>query len=152
LRKELESYAIPTKSLFEKSEFVEALKKARGEGKKPINNDNNDAPNGASSSSSSGGPSSTREERYQEAMEEAKKMKARDLKKELNDRGISTASFFEKSEFAKAYAEAIADNVSGKKSSRQQEEPFDSSYRQVVMQKIDRRQLAGQSVIDVVAR
>jgi hypothetical protein len=150
MRKELETYGISTKSLLEKREFVDAVKKARAEGKKPINNNNNDAPNGASSSSSSGGSPSTREGRYQKAMEEAKKMKVRDLKKEMDDRGISTASFFEKSEFVKAYAEAVADDISGKKSSRQQEEPFDSSYREVTMQKIDSRQLMGQSVIDVV--
>eukprot|EP00957_Ditylum_brightwellii_P051110 3875138-Ditylum_brightwellii.AAC.1 len=38
-------------------------------------------------------------------------MKASELKKELEERGISTKSFFEKSEFVKALAEARVDNI-----------------------------------------
>jgi hypothetical protein len=149
MRKELESYGVQTKSLFEKSEFAEALKKARTEGKKP------QEPKTASSSSSTGGSggssSSSREERYNQALKTAKAMKVGDLKKELQAKGVSTSSFFEKSEFVKAYAEAVTDNKtgSGAGGSRRQEEPMDPSYRDVVMIKVDRRQLAGQSVIDV---
>jgi hypothetical protein len=154
MRKELESYGVQTKSLFEKSEFAEALKKARTEGKKPKE------PKTASSSSSTGGSggsssssssSSSREERYNQALKTAKAMKVGDLKKELQAKGVSTSSFFEKSEFVKAYAEAVTDNKtgSGAGGSRRQEEPMDPSYRDVVMIKVDRRQLAGQSVIDV---
>ena len=87
-------------------------------------------------------------------------MKVSELKKDLQSRGVSTVSFFEKSEFEKAYAEAVADNKAsssgptgstGSSSRRAAEEKFDPSYRDVVMQKIDRRQLAGQRVIDVNA-
>lgn len=157
MRKELESYGVPTKSLFEKSEFVEALKKARTEGKKSKEPKAKE-PKAASSSStgSSGGSSSStssssREERYNEALLTAKTMKVGELKKDLQARGISTSSFFEKSEFVKAYAEAVADNKtgSGAGGSRRQEEPMDPSYRDVIMIKVDRRQLAGLSVIDV---
>ena len=74
-------------------------------------------------------------------------MGVKDLKQELKNRGISTASFFEKSEFIKAYAEAVADKKG--KDKKVEEEPQDPSYRDVVMQKFDRRQLAGQSVIEI---
>jgi predicted HTH domain antitoxin len=157
MRKELMSYGVPTKSLFEKSEFAEALKQARTEGKKEkepkaasstSSSSSTDSGGGSSSSSSS---SSSREERYNEALKAAKTMKVLDLKKELQARGIKTSSFFEKSEFVTAYAEAVADNKtgSGAGGSRRQEEPMDPSYRDVVMIKVDRRQLAGLSVIDV---
>lgn len=110
--------------------------------------------------------SESREDRYSKAMEEAKGMKVGDLKKELQDRGIATGSFIEKSEFIKAYAEAIADNVpkgasSASSSSKSksstgkkpvEEEPMDPSYRDVVTQKFDRRRLMGQSVIDISIR
>ena len=174
MKKELESYGISTKSLFEKPEFEDALRKARAEGRKPKDTT---APNGSgattgsgrsqsssasssSSSSSSTSSTSARDQRYAEALEKAKTMKVSELKKDLQSRGVSTVSFFEKSEFEKAYAEAVADNKAGSSgptgstgssSRRPAEEKFDPSYRDVVMQKIDRRQLAGQRVIDVNA-
>lgn len=166
MRKELESYGISTKSLFEKSEFVAGLKKARAEGKTPIDNGSKSSPpppkagdttssesvNGDASDAS--GPS--RDERYKEAFEKAKTMKVGELKKELTDRGISTKSFFEKSEFVKAYAEAIADNKSGGGGGggrrARPEEPRDPSYRDVVMQKMGPGRDMGQRVIDVVVR
>jgi hypothetical protein len=149
MKKELESYGISTKSLFEKTEFANALKKARAEGKKPKSASGGAAPN----SSTGGGEESSRDERYEKAKEEAKGMKVNELKKELNNWGISTKSFFEKSEFIKAYAEAVADNKTGPTSggsrSARREEPRDPAYRDVAMQKIDRRQLQGTYVIDV---
>ena len=166
MRKELESYGISTKSLFEKGEFVEALKKARAEGKTAVNNNNNN--NNSSSAGTTNGEnanvnngdsgassesSTSREERYQEALEKAKTMKVGELKKELTSRGISTASFFEKTEFVKAYAEAIADNKQGgggSSSSRPRDEPRDPSYRDVNMQKINKGSMMGQKVIDVM--
>jgi hypothetical protein len=151
MRKELESYGVPTKSLFEKSEFAEALKQART-GKK--RNEPEKASSSSTGSSSGSSSSPSREEIYNEALKTAKTMKVGDLKKELQAKGISTKSFFEKSEFVKAYAEAVADNKTGSgapggSSRRRQEEPMDPSYRDVVMMKVDRRQLAGLSVIDV---
>lgn len=153
MKKELETYGVSTKSLLEKADFKEALKKARAEGKRPITDDSETSETDQKSSEETG---SSREERFQKALEEAKSMKVKDLKKELQDRGISTASFFEKSEFVKAYADAVADNQtkassSGKKPGRT-DDPRDPSYRDVVTQKFDRRRLQGQSVIDISLR
>lgn len=153
MRKELESYGISTKSLFEKGEFIEALKKARAEGMSATTNSDETSTNGetVNEEESSSETSASREERYQEALEIAKTMKVGDLKKELTSRGISTASFFEKTEFIKAYAEAIADNIQGG-SAKPREEPRDPAYRDVVMQKINTGVLRGQKVIDVMIR
>ena len=153
MRKELESYGISTKSLFEKGEFIEALKKARAEGMSATANSDETSTNGetVTEEESSSETSASREERYQEALEIAKTMKVGDLKKELTSRGISTASFFEKTEFIKAYAEAIADNIQGG-SAKPREEPRDPAYRDVVMQKINTGVLRGQKVIDVMIR
>lgn len=153
MRKELESYGISTKSLFEKGEFIEALKKARAEGMSSTTNSDETSTNGetVTEEESSSETSASREERYQEALEIAKTMKVGDLKKELTSRGISTASFFEKTEFIKAYAEAIADNIQGG-STKPREEPRDPAYRDVVMQKINTGVLRGQKVIDVMIR
>mmetsp|Transcript_45715 Transcript_45715/g.110761 ORF Transcript_45715/g.110761 Transcript_45715/m.110761 type:complete len:213 (+) Transcript_45715:197-835(+) len=163
MRKELESYGISTKSLFEKSEFVDALKKARAEGKKAVNGSakeskskassktNGDSSNSSSKSKSSSDSSEARDKRYKEALAKAKKMKVGELKKELEGRGISTKSFFEKSEFVKAYAEAVADNKSGGPGPRP-EEPRDPSYKDVVMQKMSQGALMGERVIDIMAR
>jgi hypothetical protein len=190
MKNELESYGVSTKSLLEKREFLEALRKARADGMEPLkeeeadpktdvatsttatSNDNDDdeaaaAANGDGNNSETKTESSaesSREERYQKALDEAKAMKVGDLKKELKDRGISTASFLEKTEFVKAYAGAIADKIpkgasSSSSSSKSKastkkkaEEPKDPSYRDVVTQKFDKRRLMGQSVIDVSIR
>ncbi|KAL7441963.1 hypothetical protein ACHAXM_008132, partial [Skeletonema potamos] len=88
IRQELESYGIGTKSFFEKSELVEALLKARKEGKTPMNNVVNgdlsdDAAAAATTttdaSSSSGNNNSSsstnRQERLNQEMEKCKSMK-----------------------------------------------------------------------------
>jgi hypothetical protein len=168
MRKELESYGISTKSLLEKSEFVEALKKARSEGKTSVNDSGSTSTssttsetatngesttNGADSSDSSSESSSSRTERYAEALEKAKAMKVGELKKELTDRGISVTSFFEKTEFVKAYADAVADNKKGSGGGgAKKEEPRDPSYRDVAMQKMQQGTMMGQKVIDVMLR
>jgi predicted HTH domain antitoxin len=169
MRKELESYGISTKSLLEKSEFKEALEQARAQGKKPIDETSSSKesssappPNGASSGgkSKSSSSSSPKEKLYNDALEKAQKMSLGDIRKELKARGISFKSFLEKSEFFKAYAEAIVDNKTtgsggggGRRAAADvKEEAFDPDYRDVVMIKIDRRQMAGQSVIDVTPR
>jgi hypothetical protein len=166
IREELESYGISTKSFLEKTELVGALEKARSEGKKPINKNKKNvkkeaksedngvngagAPNGEASSNS-GVP---REVRLKEEMKKAKGMKVGDLKKKLQEFGVSTKSFFEKSEFVKAYAEAIVDGVQKKKGSARatQQEDFDPSYRDVVVQKFDRmsqQRLLSGTLIDI---
>jgi hypothetical protein len=168
MRTELESYGISTKSFLEKRDFVKALEEARAAGKAPqkqpeTNGEQKQAkkePAKGKKESSSGGAS--RAERLQKEMEKAKGMKVGDLRKELEARGVSTKSFFEKTEFVKAYAEAIVDGKgsssggssggsSGSTSSRE-EEVFDSSYREVSVRKMDKsdpRLLQGSKVIDV---
>mmetsp|Transcript_13312 Transcript_13312/g.19394 ORF Transcript_13312/g.19394 Transcript_13312/m.19394 type:complete len:219 (-) Transcript_13312:276-932(-) len=160
LTKELESYGMSTKTYFEKSELVDAVKTARAEGKKPNVKAENSSASGSSSksSSSSSSDTSSKEERLKKEMENCQAMKAGELRKELQSYGISTKSFFEKSEFVKACAEARvngAKNSGGSSSGRQRakEEPFDPSYRDVVMQKMGQDQtmalLSRSSIIDV---
>lgn len=123
IKKELESYGISTVSFLEKKELVEALTKARADGLKPKATKNSTASSSSSSSTTSSSSASAsassssstdtrpRDERLQEEMAKCKDMKAGELKKELQERGISTKSFFEKSEFVKALAEARVDGV-----------------------------------------
>ena len=157
MRKELESYGISTKSFLEKKEFVEALAKARAEGKTPITADSSTTSGTSSSSSakSSGGSSSSlsREERIASEMEKCQSMKVGELKKELEALGISTKSFFEKSEFVKRLATARVDGVEQKQQSQQkqqQQQDYDPAYKDVKMQKFngDPSLLSG-TVIDV---
>jgi hypothetical protein len=163
IRQELESYGISTKSFLEKKEMVEALEKARAEGKTPINGGsrsgagdvNGDRASASKSSTTDSSTTSSRESRIKEEMAKAKSMKVSDLKAELQARGISTKSFFEKSEFVKAYAEAVVDGVTGKAGgSATPDAPFDPEYRDVVMQKMNRadpRMIQG-TIIDVTAK
>lgn len=130
LKKELESYGMSTKSYLEKSELVQAVEKARAEGKIPINVEDMGGTTASSttetstSSSSSSSPSESkgmsREEQIAQEIEKCNAMKAGELKKELESYGISTASFFEKSEFVQACAEARVDGVSKKTTSQNQ--------------------------------
>jgi hypothetical protein len=123
IKKELESYGISTITFLEKSELVDALKDARDKGLSP-KNPATPSSNTASSTSSGNGSSSSstsvaedtrpRQERLVEEMQKCETMKAGELKKELEERGISTKSFFEKSEFVKALAEARVDGVEKK--------------------------------------
>ncbi|KAL7524822.1 hypothetical protein ACHAXR_000729 [Thalassiosira sp. AJA248-18] len=170
IRQELESYGISTKSFFEKSEMVEALVKARQEGKTPIDTGVNGEVNGdaaatnvngdSSSSSSSTTSTADRKERLEKEMETCKKMKVGELKKELESYGISTKSFFEKSEFVRAVAEVRVDGPPKKSSTgpngasgRVEEEPRDPSYRDVVVTKFQGQgMLGGGKLIDVRAR
>lgn len=151
LRKELQSYGISTASFFEKSELVEAVEKARKEGKKPINGDSSDSAEETNKADNSG---ASRDQKIAEEKLKCNKMKVGELKKELESLGISTKSFFEKTEFVQALAEARVDGV--KKNTRSNrkgsvEEPYDPSYRDVVMKKMtDPRALAsGGKVIDI---
>ena len=162
LRTELQSYGISTKSFFEKSELVDAVKKARAEGKSPKAN-GKEAPSKSTSksteskstgskatesNSTDSSSSKPRSERLAEEMEKCKSMKVGELKKELQSYGISTKSFFEKSEFVKALAEARVDGV---KKAGGEEEVYDASYRDVVMQKMSENQMAalrGRGFID----
>lgn len=167
MRQELESYGISTKAFLEKPEFIEALTKARAEGKQPKKTAKQQSSSSSSTSSStksetsssSSSSNKTRAERIQEEIAKAKSMSVSDLRKELTSRGIKTNAFFEKSEFVKAYAEAIVDGIkattsnssSSAGSKRQEEEKYDPSYRDVQTRKLDpstKRMVQG-SVIDI---
>mmetsp|Transcript_46940 Transcript_46940/g.69469 ORF Transcript_46940/g.69469 Transcript_46940/m.69469 type:complete len:405 (-) Transcript_46940:383-1597(-) len=120
LKKELESYGISTKSFLEKTELVNALEKARADGLQPKQSTTTATPTAATPTPSpaktpSPSPPDSGVPREQQIVNELIKMqdmKAGDMKKELeNDWGVSTKSFFEKSEFAKALAEARVDGV-----------------------------------------
>uniref|UniRef100_A0A7R9ZMH0 SAP domain-containing protein n=1 Tax=Craspedostauros australis TaxID=1486917 RepID=A0A7R9ZMH0_9STRA len=122
IKKELESYGVSTKAFLEKSELVSALKKARSDGMTPkaaASTASTTADAGTSSSSGTAAKQENddgrpREIRLQEEMDKCKAMKASELKKELEERGVSTKTFFEKSEFVKALAEARVDGVQKK--------------------------------------
>lgn len=180
IRQELESYGISTKSFFEKSELVGALVNARKEGMTPlvVNGESgssasssafSDATSSSRSSATSGGGGGSRQERINQEMDKCSSMKVADLKKELESYGISTKSFFEKSEFVRAVAEARVDGVkksspgsgsssstsgSSSSSNRAKEETRDPSFRDVVVTKFtgDKARLLGGKIIDVRAR
>lgn len=117
IKKELESYGISTASFLEKSELVAALEKARADGLKPnAEKKKKKRPTGGDATSSNAQPTDERprEERLKEELENCRQMKAGELKKELEELGVSTKSFFEKSEFAQALAEARVDGVEKK--------------------------------------
>lgn len=163
IRKELESYGISTKSFLEKTEMIDALEKARAEGKQPKSTATATKPTDDSNSSSESSPNGEvqRDVRMQQELEKANKMKIGELREKLQELGISTKSFFEKSEFIKAYAEAVVDGVKQKTSrtsgasnnskSQRDEEKYDPSYRDVVMKKMDRRDqlLLQGTIIDI---
>lgn len=150
IRQELESYGISTKSFLEKSELIDALEEARASGAtvktKTTKRDRSSKVNGDTKATDE----FSRATKIKEQMEKAQSMKVQELKKELQARGVSTKSFFEKSEFVRAYAEAVVD---GKKTSSKtkKEEAYDPSYKDVVVQKMnarDPRVLQG-TIIDI---
>lgn len=174
MRTELESYGISTKSFLEKRDFIKALEEARAAGKKPkktpetkvngeqetkVNGEQQQAKKQPAKEKKGSASGASRAERLQQEIEKAKGMKVGDLRKELEARGVSTKSFFEKTEFVKAYAEAVVDGKSGSKAgssggsrtSSPPEEEFDSSYRDVSVKKMDKKdpRLLQGTVIDV---
>mmetsp|Transcript_35993 Transcript_35993/g.40165 ORF Transcript_35993/g.40165 Transcript_35993/m.40165 type:complete len:340 (+) Transcript_35993:67-1086(+) len=122
MKKELESYGISTVSFVEKSELVKALEKARAEGltpESPSTSKTKKKKKRRSSSSSSidedeDDTTKPREERLADELENCRAMKAGEMRKELEGLGISTKSFFEKTDFVTALADARVDGV-GKK-------------------------------------
>jgi hypothetical protein len=189
MRKELESYGVSTKSLFDKMDFEKALTEARlKQGQKEIQDlrdrisqneevinskddkterktvwgrrsvDNNNKENQPNDVNTRTTPSDIREDKYKNAFQKGIEMKLSELKQELKDRGISTSAFFEKVEMAKAYAEAIADNVTKKTNNKQsttfstsyKQEVFDPSYQDVIVQPFHASMLLPEDkVIDV---
>lgn len=131
IKQELESLGVSTRTFLEKSELVEALVKARKEGKKPISSGSSSSTVSSSSTESTATTSTTkstttaaptnpeeRKQRIKEEMEKCNTMKTGELKSELESLGVSTKSFFEKSEFIRALAEARVDGVTVKKSKK----------------------------------
>ena len=134
IKSELESYGISTRTFLEKSELVEALVQARKEGKTPMASSSSSSTTTTTASTSGGASTSStsttttttnnassstssttdRQARLTTEMENCKSMKVSDLKAELESYGISTKSFFEKSEFVKSVAEARVDGVTAK--------------------------------------
>lgn len=194
MRSELESYGISTRTFLEKTEFVDALKKARDEGMTPKNgktaedakstnsasesatkkestnsNDNqastkkesktraqkNGSQQQPSKNNNSAKPSgASRAERLKAETDKAKSMRVSELKQKLKDMGVNTKSFFEKTEFCRAYAEAVVDGVSGSQTKTNfQDEDYDPEYRDVVIQKFDpntqKNYLLGGTIIDI---
>ncbi len=132
IKKELESLGISTRTFLEKSELVGALITARQEGKKPITTSTSTSSSSTASSASNESTATTsttttttaptnpeeRKQRIQEEMEKCNTLKTGELKSELESLGVSTKSFFEKSEFIRALAEARVDGVTVKKSKK----------------------------------
>ena len=120
IKRELESYGISTKAFLEKSELVQALVQARAQGLQPKKEKESVSTTStqAETSTSSDTSSRPREERLKEELDKCQQMKASELKRELEERGISTKSMFEKSEFVKALAEARIDNITSNKGQR----------------------------------
>mmetsp|Transcript_61974 Transcript_61974/g.174696 ORF Transcript_61974/g.174696 Transcript_61974/m.174696 type:complete len:425 (-) Transcript_61974:102-1376(-) len=104
LRTELQRYQIPTEAFFEKSELAEALGKARAGGLPPSPSSSAPAP----ASGPAPAAAASRDERLREETEKAEKMGVAELKRQLEEAGIPTASFLEKSEFVKALASTRA--------------------------------------------
>ena len=128
IKAELESYGISTKAFLEKSELVAALMKARADGlqPKPTSTTETTATTATdTSNSSSSGPTATEKEQQQQEQETLApraerlaqelaacgQLKASELRRELQERGVDTRSLLEKSEFVKALAEARVDGV-----------------------------------------
>ncbi|KAK1744482.1 hypothetical protein QTG54_005015 [Skeletonema marinoi] len=153
IKQELESYGISTRTFLEKSELVDALVSARKEGKTPMSTQATPTTTTASSSSSTSSatePSSSsttsttaptnpeeRQQRIKEEQDKCKSMKVGELKSELELLGVSTKSFFEKSEFVRALAEARVDGVKKSKKKKRRTVTADDDEVEEVTAKVE---------------
>merc|ERR1712238_213087 len=99
-----------------------------------------------------------RHDRIQAEMDKCKTTEVKSLKNELESYGVDTKSHFEKSEFIRAVAEARVDGLKKKtqkkktkskngvgsfetsqKKEKAEKEPYDPSYRDVLVRKLDDR-------------
>lgn len=141
IKQELESYGISTRAFLEKSELVDALVQARKEGKTPVaTSSTSDASTTTASAAETTATTTTmspeeRQEKLSKELEACKAMKVMDLKAELESYGISTASFFEKSEFVKAVAEIRVDGVP--KTKKKKRRTADDDEEEVVTAKVE---------------
>lgn len=148
IKQELESYGISTRTFLEKSELVDALITARKEGKEPISTQTTTSTTSSSSSSNTSSATETssststtttatptnpeeRQQRIKEEQEKCKGMKVGELKSELESLGVSTKSFFEKSEFVRALAEARVDGVKKSKKKKRRTVSDDDEVEEV---------------------
>jgi hypothetical protein len=166
IRKELESYGIKTKSFLEKKEMVDALLTAREKWDVTVNGGSSrpmteprPTPDSTSQSPPSQSPSSANRnsngqyDQYAKAFQKASQMKISEIKDALTELGIDTSSFFEKSEFVRAYANAVAARKTSSSSAYDYND-YDTSYREVILYKMDKRdpRLLKGTVIDVKSR
>ena len=186
LKEELESYggAESTRGMFEKKDLIKALELARHEHFLKLEEDSVnessgsrpwDQPTAASSSATHDRNMATRYDKIQAEMDRCKKMRTSELRKEMGQYGLDSKGMFEKSDFARAVAEARVDGMKkqyekSSSSTRKTsagfgrrdnskgavEEPYDPTYRDVIMRKLEEDVkaglLLGGSVIDVNAR
>lgn len=145
IKQELESYGISTKSFLEKDELVDALLLARKEGKTPVASSSSTTSRATETSSS---PTSTvdsstslspeeRQEKLNQELEICRSMKVSDLKAELESFGMSTASYFEKSEFVRAVAQARVDGVLKQSKKKKRRTIVDDEEEEVVSAKVE---------------
>lgn len=132
---------------------VKEIEDLSSEDNLPPKNEDNDSENTSHTESSK----DSRQQRYDNAFKEGGSMSVSTLRQELKDRGISTVSFFDKSDLVKAYANSIADGIESKDSKgpntvgRNERENYDPSYRDVVVRAFNPRTLlGGDIIIDVV--
>jgi len=148
IKEELESvWGVSTASFVEKSELVDALLKARRSSK---GDRGSSSKKSSSKKSSQKSPEQSKSDRIAEQIKKCENMRVGELKKELKKMGIKTTSFFEKSEFVRALAEARVDaQETAKNSGGGADEKYDSSYRDVVMQKFNGREQRIPGLIDI---
>jgi len=148
IKQELESYGISTRTFLEKSELVDALITARKEGKEPISTQATTSTTSSSSSSSSSSTETStsttaptnleeRQQRIKEEQEKCKEMKVKELKSELESLGVSTKTFFEKSEFVRALAEARVNGVKKSKKKKRRTVSNDDEEVEEVAAKVE---------------
>lgn len=125
LKQELESYGISTRAFLEKGELVEAVVRARREGQTPDGTASSSsgpaasaAPAGGAGAGPTAAPAADRTARLQIELEKCRPLTVAQLREELASYGISSATFFEKSEFVRAVAEARADGAPAARKSK----------------------------------
>jgi len=139
IRQELQSYGIDTRSYFDKSELVAALRMARYE-RRSFSADDYAEPSppgtraGGATGTSSSSPTS-REEEIRRKTEQYKSLSVSELKMRLQELGVSTKAFFEKSDFVRALAEedAYDPDVRDVTPTKFRFDPYDKQFKDVLI-------------------
>ena len=144
LKQELESYGISTRAFLEKGELVEAVVRARREGQTPDGTASSSsgpaasaAPAGGAGAGSTAGPAADRTARLQIELEKCRPLTVAQLREELASYGISSATFFEKSEFVRAVAEARADGAPAARKSKKKKRRAAEEVEEVTAAKVE---------------